>query len=89
MEACDSSAKRMITPDAGGSSAPRLPPAAQTPVEKAGEYPRACISGSATLPTVTVVETEWPVSAPKPAQPAIVARPSPPRSRPSSKWARR
>src|SRR3982074_545258 len=76
----------MIGPDPGGTIGPSVPPAAQQPVASAGEKRRARISGRATGPIVAAVASEDPVSAPKPAQPPMVASASPPRYRLSSMW---
>jgi len=63
----------------GGTSDPRVPPAAIQPVAKPGEYPRLIISGSATLPKVAAVAGDDPQMAPKKPHPPIVDRAKPPR----------
>ncbi len=63
----------------GGINIPRVPPAAMLPVANRDEYRRSSISGRATRVMVATVATEEPQTAPKPADPPMVARARPPR----------
>ncbi len=58
---------------------PRLPPAATTPVARAGSYPRFFISGSATEDMVAAVALVEPQMAENAAHAPMVAIASPPR----------
>ena len=62
----------------GGMRIPRLPPAATTPVARAGSYRYFFISGRATEAIVAAVALVEPQMAEKPAQAPIVAMARPP-----------
>ncbi len=71
----------------GGNIAPKVPPAAITPVANDFGYPNRRISGYATVEKVAAVATEDPLIAANPAQAAIVAIPNPPRRWPTKRLA--